>query len=205
MIICAIDPGVNNFAIAVEHVDIDLAKELDDVDKFYASETVFYTTAKLDSTDIGKSLISFLDSLEVLSKCDVILVERQMQFKNIINTNALYVSHCCLTYVSIKYPNIQCINYNASNKTKLMQCPDKLSKPLRKKWAVNTVNSILEQRGDLLCLEARRQCKSKIDDISDCTLMCLSFIILFCKGKYKSRVSNNIKHSEIICQFVRHL
>lgn len=179
MIICAIDPGINNFAFGIENICVDTFKNTDCIDlKYLCSETIFFDNIRLE-TFSTKHLSDVLEKYHTLwEQCDVILVEKQMQFKNIINTKIIRIAHHCLSYFEIKYPNIKVIEYSSSNKTRVLKAPQGLTKPQRKKWSIDISNQILNNRFDTFSIEKRKNMNCKLDDVSDCMLMCLSYIIM---------------------------
>jgi len=179
MIICAIDPGIKNFAFGIENICTETFKNVSCVNtKLLCSETIYFENINLEIFDT-KYLTNVLDKYNYLwEQCDVILVEKQMQFKNIINTKIIRIAHHCLSYFEIKYPHIVVIHYPSSNKTRVLNAPHGMTKPQRKKWSISKVDEILNNRGDNITIEKRNQMISKLDDVSDCILMCLTYCIM---------------------------
>ncbi len=189
MIVGAIDPGVNNFAVGIENLCTETMRGCDVDTACMCGETVFcdnFTLASSATADVTR----VLDSLhEYWILCDVVLVERQMQFRTVINTKAIRIAHHCLSYFELKYPHITAIEYQSSNKTRVLGAPQGLSKPQRKKWSVDTADRILHSRGDTYTLARRNSLAKKLDDISDCMLMCLSYGVSRSKSKNKACIA----------------
>lgn len=191
MIVAAIDPGVKNFALSIECV-LDDVLGTDAKLVTLASETLFFHNYALDAKDPVRDVTRILDSLsEYWNECDVVLVERQVQYRGIVNTAALRIAHHCLSYFSILRPAIKCVDYPSSNKTKQLGAPEGLTKPERKKWSVQYADNVLRQRGDTAFLSARGKMVAKLDDVSDCMLMCLAYA---CNNKraHKRKSCKNI-------------
>jgi|SRR5690606_6200788 len=178
MIIAAIDPGIKNFAFCVENVCTDTISCIPDIDlKLLCSETIFFDNFIIDPPTT-KTITGLLKKYNhIWSMCDVVLVERQMQFKGIINSNALRVAHHCLSFFELLYPSINVINYQASRKTVVLDAPKGLTKPQRKKWSITKADEIYTARGDTYSLTKRANAEYKLDDVSDCLLMCLAYTI----------------------------
>lgn len=182
MIIAAIDPGIKNFAFSVENVCTNTILETKDNElKLLCSETIFFDNFIIDppTTQTITNLLKRYD--HIWSICDIVLVERQMQFKGIINTDALRVSHHCLSFFELLYPSVHVINYQASRKTVVLNAPKGLTKPERKKWSILKATQIYNDRGDTYSHNKRLNASYKLDDVSDCLLMCLSYIITHTK------------------------
>lgn len=187
MIVGAIDPGVNNFAVGIENLCLDTMHGSDADTALLCGETVFCNNFTLSSAKTSE-VTRVLDSLhEYWTMCDTVLVERQMQFRTVINTKAIRIAHHCLSYFELKYPHITAIEYQSSNKTRVLGAPAGLTKPQRKKWSVETATKILTCRGDVSTLVLRESLDKKLDDISDCMLMCLAYGITISRSKSKNK------------------
>ena len=68
--------------------------------------------------------------------------------------------------------------FPAYNKTQLLGAPKKLSKPDRKKWSIQAATEIWIDRDDKGSLKELAKYKKK-DDICDCLVMTLAFIIYY--------------------------
>jgi hypothetical protein len=175
MIIAAIDSGVKNFALSIECV-LDEVIGLDVDTVALSSETLYFQNHELNPVDPVQNVTRILDSLsEYWTKCGVVLVERQVQYRGIVNTAALRIAHHCLSYFSILYPTLKCIDYPSANKTQQLGAPSGLSKPERKKWSTRYAERVLRERGDLQALSVRENMHAKLDDVSDCLLMCIAY------------------------------
>jgi hypothetical protein len=202
MIVAAIDSGVKNFALSIECVlDEALGMDVDIVS--LCSETLFFHNYALDPEDPVRSVTRILDSLsEYWDGCDVVLVERQVQYRGVVNTAALRIAHHCLSYFSILRPSIKCIDYPSSNKTKQLGAPNGLTKPERKKWSIQYADNVLERRGDTVTQGVRKSMAekrpresgapmgTKLDDVSDCMLMCLAYASKARPAKNRARNLN---------------
>lgn len=105
-------------------------------------------------------------------KCDVFLVEQQMAFgRGKQNTLALKLAQHVETYFMINYKREKkIISFPSYHKTKILGAPKKMTKPQRKKWAVNKVTEILNLRTDEKELFEFLKNKKK-DDLADTYLM----------------------------------
>ena len=59
-----------------------------------------------------------------------------------------------------------------------MKAPKKMTKPERKKWAVDKATEILCGRGDVVGLQILDENKKKADDMSDALLMIQAWKVL---------------------------
>jgi len=110
-------------------------------------------------------------------KCDTILIEKQMSFRGKRNPMALKLGQHCYSYFVYKYGmGKEIIEFPAYHKTQELGAPKKQTKAQRKKWAVEKAQSILAQRGDYYNLVAIFN-EKKQDDICDCILMNIAYII----------------------------
>jgi hypothetical protein len=120
-----------------------------------------------------------------------------MSFGKKINLIAIKIAQHCASYFIMKYPNINIIEFPSYHKTQVLGAEKEvkktkrgnpkfvsMSKPKRKKWAVNTCKEILENKGDLVSLERINKSKKK-DDLADTYLQLQAF-------KYLYFVENNI-------------
>jgi hypothetical protein len=159
-----------------------------------------YDTDKKEKLDI-KVLYNMNDELDFYSdiweKCDYVVIEQQMSFGKKINLIAIKIAQHCASYFIMKYPNINIIEFPSYHKTQVLGAEKEvkktkrgnpkfvsMSKPKRKKWAVNTCKEILENKGDLVSLERINKSKKK-DDLADTYLQLQAF-------KYLYFVENNI-------------
>ena len=185
----SIDPGIKNFALGIENVCLETIEAVDDLSlKMECAQTVYFNNFALtDGTT--REITSLLDSLEHLwSVCDVVLVERQVQFRGIINTKALRVAHHCLSYFEMRHPTATVVDYQASCKTRVLCAPRGMTKPQRKKWSTETAATVLRERGDTESLLKRAHLGCKLDDVSDCMLMCLAYAVtLTSRGRKRVR------------------
>lgn len=127
--------------------------------------------------------------------CDHIIVEEQMWSGICRNPKACRLEQHCISYFIFFYNTFKHIqSYHAYNKTQIIGAPKdeiitkagkikykSISKPERKKWSVIKAKEILELRNDIQTLEIynkKTKRKIKLDDISDCILQSISYLIL---------------------------
>lgn len=144
------------------------------------------------TNDTRRNLFEFLeDNKEELSRCTYIAIEEQFYNPKcgIINKPALMLAETCYTWLLLN-TNAD-ISYTPSkHKTSLLGCPKesmkvdkesglrmlkKWDKSDRKKWSICVAKEIYTLRGrdDMVeYIEGR-----KGDDVSDCLLMCMAFIL----------------------------
>ena len=116
--------------------------------------------------------------VEYWDKCDVILIERQMSFRGKRNPMALKLGQHCYSYFIFKYKNTKkIIEFPAYHKTQVLGAPRKLTKPQRKKWAIEKAYSILAEREDYDNLILLHSVKKR-DDIADCILMNIAYTVM---------------------------
>lgn len=110
--------------------------------------------------------------------CSTIIIEQQMSFGTKINTMAIKIAQHTYSYFLFRYGGSKkIIEFPSYNKTQILGAPAGLEKPQRKKWAVEKADEIWALRGDLETVEMVKS-KKKKDDMSDCLLHVLSYIIL---------------------------
>ena len=132
----------------------------------------------LDSS-IFLRLTDLLDQYkEYFDKCSTIIIEQQMSFGSKINTMAIKIAQHTYSYFLFRYGSSKkIIEFPSYNKTQILGAPAGLEKPQRKKWAISKADEIWALRGDLETVEMIKS-KKKKDDMSDCLLHVLSYIIL---------------------------
>ncbi len=142
------------------------------------------------TTNCNKSLYLdpkvFINMIDVLNKyksywdkCSAFIIEKQMSFgRNKNNTMALKLGQHCYSYFTFLYRDTkEIIEFPAYHKTQILGAIKKITKPQRKKWAVDIVLEILQLRCDDETF-SKIQTKQKRDDMADCFLMtiCYSFL-----------------------------
>lgn len=140
------------------------------------------------------ALTQYLDTLPLLKTCDIVIIERQMKTNHIAKPIENHIRSELLRL--FKYdPNKKIVIYAASNKTKVLGAPKyvmhkgkliKMTKIIRKKWAVEKAGEILKLRGDQETYDQIFRVENKRDDISDC-------IIQLQSAKYKIFVDKSLK------------
>lgn len=144
------------------------------------------TKGKYLDTQVFYNMITELDKYkELFDRCDTIIIEQQMSFKKAQNTMAIKLGQHCFSYFTLRYPltrvgNIvfdcrkEIIEFPAYYKTQIIGAPKGMSKPERKKWAVEKTRDIFKLRG---CEDYFDGIKKK-DDLADTFLQLQSFKFL---------------------------
>lgn len=115
---------------------------------------------------------------EYFDQCSTIIIEQQMSFGSKINTMAIKIAQHTYSYFLFRYGNTKkIIEFPSYNKTQLLGAPAGLDKPQRKKWAISKADEIWTLRGDMYTSSLVAS-KKKKDDMSDCLLHVLSYIII---------------------------
>ena len=110
-------------------------------------------------------------------QCSTIIIEQQMSFGARINTMAIKIAQHTYSYFLFRYRDTKkIIEFPSYNKTQILGAPGGLEKPKRKKWAIEKADEIWTLRGDL-STSTFVGSKKKKDDMSDCLLHVLSYII----------------------------
>jgi hypothetical protein len=124
-------------------------------------------------------MTALLDShKEYFDKCTTIIIEQQMSFGTRVNTMAIKIAQHIYSYFLFRYGDSKTIvEFPSYNKTQILGAPGGLEKPKRKKWAIEKADEIWTLRGDMETVEMVGS-KKKKDDMSDCLLHVLSYIIL---------------------------
>lgn len=124
-------------------------------------------------------LTSLLDRYkEYFDQCSTIIIEQQMSFGSKINTMAIKIAQHTYSYFLFRYGNAKkIIEFPSYNKTQILGAPPGLEKPQRKKWAISKADEIWTLRGDMYT-SSWVASKKKKDDMSDCLLHVLSYIIV---------------------------
>lgn len=118
------------------------------------------------------------ENKNILDKCDVILIEKQMSFKGKNNPMAIKIAHFCYSWFLINYgESKKIIDFMAYNKTQVMGAQNNMNKAMRKKWSSKQCVDIWNARKDDIMIKKLEKIKKK-DDIGDTLLMCLSYIIM---------------------------
>jgi hypothetical protein len=117
--------------------------------------------------------------LKEFDKCDIIIVEQQMSFGlNKTNTMALKLAQHCKSYFIFKYRGTkEIVDFPAYHKTQVLGATKSMTKPQRKKWAIEKALDILLHRGDLTTIEMISEQK-KQDDLADVFVQLQAFKFL---------------------------
>lgn len=170
MIVAAFDIGYKNFAFCIRD------------SKTLLLENISLMKPDDDFIDILLNLIEEMDKRrDWWDKTDVFLIEKQMGFRGKYNVKALKIAQHLMSYLLIRYGKTkEIIDYPAFHKTKVFDAP-KMTKPQRKKWAVEKVLELTND--DEPELYDRLNKRGKRDDMCDCYLHIVSFVILRESGK----------------------
>lgn len=130
------------------------------------------------SANVFQKLTDVLDTYRpYLDKVSTVIIEQQMSYGSKINTMAIKIAQHTYSYFLFRYGMSKTIvEFPSYNKTQLLGAPAGLEKPQRKKWAIEKANEIWTLRGDLSASEYVTG-KKKKDDMSDCLLHVLAFLI----------------------------
>ena len=134
-------------------------------------------------------MVDHLDKFaEYWDKCDTFVIEMQMSFGKNRNPMAVKLGQHCYSYFIFKYGRFKkTIEFPAYHKTQILGAPKKvldkkdklikMSKPERKKWAVEEAYRILTIRNESDVMDNIKT-KSKKDDLSDviCQLEAYKFL-----------------------------
>ena len=135
------------------------------------------STKQLDPI-IYRNMIQLLDQhADLLSTCDIIVIEQQMSFRNKQNVMALKMAQHCHSYFLIRYESKTVYEIPAYYKTKIFT-DSKLSDYARKKWAVGKALEILHNREDVHHFNLISARKKK-DDLSDVIVQAQAFKYLY--------------------------
>lgn len=203
MIIGSIDPGIENFALCLVGVDEkSLTKNSTLNDVYKATSTILIDVISLKNKEtknevklkksktnldysIFVNLTTILDKYrDYWDKCSIIIIETQMSFGDKVNVKALKVAQHCYSYFTILYANFKTVlNYPAYHKYHVLECPKGMTKPQRKKWAVEKAQEIWVGNDDFSTLQIVSKYRKK-DDLCDSFIQAISFIFLkFCKKR----------------------
>lgn len=123
-------------------------------------------------------LTNLLDSYKpYLDQCSTIVIEQQMSYGSKINTMAIKIAQHTYSYFLFRYGQTKpIVEFPSYNKTQILGAPAGLEKPQRKKWAIAKADEIWTIRGDMDA-SSYVGSKRKKDDMSDCLLHVLSYVI----------------------------
>lgn len=204
MRVASFDIGKLNFAFYIEDFDEDVLKSIRPVNRkskeySHILDTIFKNgtlvlhknlnlthgavKGKILDPVIYHNMVCELDKYRhYLDKCDVILIEQQMNFGKIKNNMAIKLAQHCYSYFIIRYPikqigkvifndSKEIIDYPAYHKTQILNAPKGMIKSERKKWAVQRVQEIFTSLGR----EDYFAGIKKKDDLADTYLQLQSF------------------------------
>lgn len=236
--VASIDIGIHNFALLIEDFNSDELSKIKNIPqpqkydknseptqkfheilnnvykigKVYFMDKVNLTEKKKKFVDdeVLISLTNYLDSIEnVISTCDIIVIEKQLQGKIIRNNIAKRIESHLESYLIGKYKDSKnIVIYPSSNKTKILGAPKfiekdnikkKMTKHQRKRWAEKIASDILLLRCDYNNYNLVFKSGEKEDDFSDTLVQLQSY-------KYKMFVNQTFKPKwtyESVYKFVK--
>ena len=172
--IVAFDIGRVNFAYYVEEVDEKGESKCIQHGKWDISGG----EKKGLSNQTRLNLIERLDYIrdDVLEGCTDFVIEMQFnsRYGGQANITAIKISEVLLTYLLMEFPKRTILLFPSRYKTQLLGAPKKMTKPQRKKWAVDKADEILNARDEKEQLFLLRAYKKR-DDVSDCVIMCQAY------------------------------
>lgn len=151
----------------LQHMNIDLTKGIPQSKlKSYLNPGIF------------RNMISELDRYKLFfEEVDIVIIEQQMSFGTKLNIKAVKIGQACFTYFLMRYPNVEVLEFGAFHKTKVLGAIKGLTKPQRKKFAVEETKNILSLREDFENLGNLSIAKKK-DDLADTIVQLQAFKIL---------------------------
>lgn len=179
--VASIDVGYRNFCVCAEEIIIPLDSRKDvclQGNMLFHHNEDFGKLAKNNNEAERQLFIDISDWLEVQSdiwdRCDIILIEQQLK----CNKMAPRIQQHVQSWFYLKYRDRKIVEaFSSTHKTQVLKAPKKMTKPERKKWAVEKARQILTQRGDSLGLQTLSETK-KADDLGDTLLMIQAWKIL---------------------------
>ena len=150
------------------------------------------TGCKVIDPKVFLNMYNILDSYtEIWDKCSCFVIEQQMSFGKTHNTMALKLGQNCISYFVFKYGTFkQIVEFPSYYKTQILGSKKDetitkkgkvsykaVSKPERKKWAVEEAMLILADRDDFKTM-SEVVSKSKKDDLADtlCQLQAFKYL-----------------------------
>lgn len=140
--------------------------------------------------EIFHNMVDHLDKYsDYWIKCSAFIIEQQMSFGKNRNPMALKLGQHCYSYFVFNYGRFKkTIEFPAYYKTQILGAPKKItdkkgnlvkmSKPERKKWAIEEAIMILTERDELDIMD-NLTTKTKKDDLSDviCQLQAWKYLV----------------------------
>jgi len=179
----------NNFDIKSKENGELTEKSQELLNKIYIGKSILHHNIDLtklgDDNNLNDIMISMTNTLDYyedeFNLCDLIVIEEQMSFGKFRNPLAIRLAHHCSSYFINTYRgNKLVLDFHAYHKTQLLGCEkikviskktkkvkyQAISKPQRKKWAIQKAIEICKFRNDETTLNLLQQ-KKKADDLAD--------------------------------------
>jgi hypothetical protein len=150
---------------------------------------------KLDNKVLSNLNVELDFYSSTFENTDIVVIEQQMSFGKKINLIAIKIAQHCASYFLIKYPHIKVIEFPSYYKTQILGAEKDVSKtkkgnlkyvsmtkPKRKKWAIQICKEIFENKEDYESLERLNSSKKK-DDLADTFLQLQAFKYLYFVSK----------------------
>ena len=180
--IASIDVGYRNFSLAIEEFSTPIASK--NPEDIFSGNLIFFHNQDfgirkktvIDDNPLLYSILQWLDTHKsVLDKCQTVIIEQQLK----TNPFAQKIEHMVHAWFLINYGLKKSISpFPSTHKTRVLKAPKKMTKPERKKWAVDKATEILCGRGDVVGLQILDENKKKADDMSDALLMIQAWKVL---------------------------
>jgi hypothetical protein len=148
-----------------------------------------------DSFDISsrRAIFKHLDTFrELWSKCDMFMIEQQYFNMTTFgpagakktkggdaNIRAIKIAENVASWFLINFPDKDVVFFGSQYKTQSLGAEDGLTKPQRKKWAIDKATDILTKRKDEYALDfmkrSKKIAKQKQDDMCDALIQCQAY------------------------------
>jgi len=146
------------------------------------------STKKIDLSTRNNLFKHMRAHYELFEKCDLFIIEQQ--FFNTFasngrkvpgggaNIDAIKLGECLYSWIKINFPFKEVEFFSSTYKTQILGAQTKMTKPQRKKWAVEKALEIFTIRGDdtNLLRDTKKKNKNTIcDDICDACVQCQAY------------------------------
>jgi len=159
----SIDPGVSRFAMRIEkrykNTLMPITTELQ-----VASSFKQFITDGDGNSRLYAEVTKFMDQyIEVINKCDFVIIERQMKF----NYKMVRLSQHLVTYFHFRlknnYMRTRVIEQDARVKTRSLGASSDMGKKQVKEWAYAVALQLIQHRRDNLCIDFFNKLRTKTE------------------------------------------